>query len=320
MIFNQVTLIISLVIARASAFSIPASNHALPSSRVTTTTTTALNVGMTYSNDQGPGGEGDPFMMTQMAMECADSETCSLEDAQKYLEGLIHIQSDCAAGILIGDDALCEDVDDTAALVATLREKIQLGQDQLVRKTAMNSVLSVGFIAASILAMITFSAPTDATPFTLQEWWWAARDGYLSTMIVQYLQHGGLAPLDGGASIASESTVIPFTTQEWVWAVQGGYLDTMFAYYAKHGGLEASADDAALLGTTSNLTPQEIWWAMKGSYLDTLVAHVYHNGGLATSLDYDHETMPFSREEWKLAMRDGYMNNMMSHYFKNGGL
>jgi hypothetical protein len=32
----------------------------------------------------------------------------------------------------------------------------------------------------------------DVTPFTMQEWWWAMKDGYVANMIEFYFRNGGL--------------------------------------------------------------------------------------------------------------------------------
>ena len=57
------------------------------------------------------------------ANECAHSDTCSVEDAMTYLQDVIHIQSDCVTGTLVGKD-LCENQDTVADVVANLRQKI----------------------------------------------------------------------------------------------------------------------------------------------------------------------------------------------------
>ena len=58
------------------------------------------------------------------ARECAYSTdgSYSAEDAQMYLHEMLHIQSGCASGKLIGHD-LCEDQDTAADIVAHLRLK-----------------------------------------------------------------------------------------------------------------------------------------------------------------------------------------------------
>jgi hypothetical protein len=179
--------------------------------------------------------------------------------------------------------------------------------------------------------------PLDASPFTMQEWWWAMRDGYLPTMMEYYFRHGGLASVDsvvGESSVmaaTANAAVLPFTLQEWGWAMQGGYLPRMLAEHFQQGGLVVDAASSSMasvsavtsssqdLATTVSIAPQEWIWAAQGGYLDTLVAHVARNGGLATGADVT-SAVPFTLEEWQMAMKGGYFNTMMEHYIRNGGL
>mmetsp|Transcript_22120 Transcript_22120/g.61541 ORF Transcript_22120/g.61541 Transcript_22120/m.61541 type:complete len:180 (-) Transcript_22120:358-897(-) len=179
----------------------------------------------------------------------------------------------------------------------------------------------------------------------MQEWWWAARDGYLGTMMAHFVRHGGLVAaeaVDGTQSNSNNPFLMTLTLREWVWAIQGGYFDNMVVQLFREGGMElasvASSAPASAISPSSsllqetasaassldgvlvaNLTPQEVWWAIRGSYLDTLLSHVYHNGGLAVT-DYDSDAVSFSIEEWKHAMRDGYMDDMVASFYTKGGL
>jgi hypothetical protein len=65
----------------------------------------------------------DEMFLMQKAQTCADSDSCTLDDAKAYLDDVIHIQSGCASGVLLGSD-VCNNVDTAAGVVATLREKI----------------------------------------------------------------------------------------------------------------------------------------------------------------------------------------------------
>lgn len=47
------------------------------------------------------------------------------------------------------------------------------------------------FVAISLF-FVGFAEQHVAIPFTLEEWMWAARDGYLDTMISHFLRNGGL--------------------------------------------------------------------------------------------------------------------------------
>ena len=41
-------------------------------------------------------------------------------------------------------------------------------------------------------AMVATHGTSDAQPFHMYEWGWAARDGYLDDMIAHYFRNGGL--------------------------------------------------------------------------------------------------------------------------------
>lgn len=69
-----------------------------------------------------PDEEDEAYLMSR-AVECANSESCSLEDARMYLDDVIRIQSGCVTGTVLGD--VCESVDTAAEVVANLRQKIQ---------------------------------------------------------------------------------------------------------------------------------------------------------------------------------------------------
>ena len=73
--------------------------------------------------------EEDEAFLMQKAQACADSDSCSLEDAKMYLDDVIHIQSGCASGVLLGSD-VCDNVSDAAGIVANLRAKIDRGTKQ----------------------------------------------------------------------------------------------------------------------------------------------------------------------------------------------
>jgi hypothetical protein len=77
------------------------------------------NVGMALDWD---GVDDEAFLM-QRAMDCSNSDSCSLEEAEHYMEGVLHVQSYCASGALLGSE-ICMDVADAAETVANLREKI----------------------------------------------------------------------------------------------------------------------------------------------------------------------------------------------------
>ena len=69
------------------------------------------------------------------------------------------------------------------------------------RSSAKNSSKDVS-AAGTMVALIAFAMvfaglaehqwQKDVTPFTLQEWLWAAKGGYLDTMIAHFIRNGGL--------------------------------------------------------------------------------------------------------------------------------
>jgi hypothetical protein len=60
------------------------------------------------------------------AKQCAYDDECSVDDANILLREMIHLQSGCVTGTLVGHD-LCEEQDVAADVVARLREKTKNG-------------------------------------------------------------------------------------------------------------------------------------------------------------------------------------------------
>ena len=58
------------------------------------------------------------------ANTCAQSDTCSIEDAEMYLNEMLHLQSDCVSGAL-HSETICDDVLFPSEVIAGLRDKIQ---------------------------------------------------------------------------------------------------------------------------------------------------------------------------------------------------
>jgi hypothetical protein len=67
--------------------------------------------------------EDDAAFLMYRARECAFSESCSVEEAEEYLNDVLRVQSGCAAGTL-SSHAVCEEQDVVAEIVATLRAKV----------------------------------------------------------------------------------------------------------------------------------------------------------------------------------------------------
>ena len=64
----------------------------------------------------------DETFLMQRAQACADSDSCSLDDARICLDDVLHIQSGCVSGVVAGN--VCDNVDGVAEVVAKLRQKI----------------------------------------------------------------------------------------------------------------------------------------------------------------------------------------------------
>lgn len=238
--------------------------------------------------------EDEAMYLMMKARVCANSETCSIDEAEEYLNEILHIQSDCVTGTL-ESEKICHDVSLSTEVIAALRNKItnqvQASNPARPFPFGLNPVflsLVALYIASGILSL---PAANSENTFTAQEWIYAARDGYLPNMVSQYFQHGGLAPiLEDSPSSASASAstaataVVPFTFQEWTWAIRDGYLGDMLSAYSKNGGLEMDLDSATAAAAATT-TP-----------------------------------LPFEADEWSYAVRDGYLTDMIQHYMRNGGL
>ena len=273
------------------------------------TTSLPLNVGVALDwNSQ----DEESFLM-QWASECADSESCSLEDAKVCLDNVIRIQSGCSSGSLVGN-SICEDVDVAAGIVANLREKIDSETKRLSLISAGSSVLNASLVLLFLSASVTGMTHLDpnVAPFTAQEWWWALRDGYLPAMLSEYFKYGGLATAD----YQPETTA--FTLQEVWWAAQGGYLDTLFAHFFKNGGLAA---DDQLLASSVPFTPQEWMWSVQGGYLNEMMSQNFLNGGITDVASSDVDTyLPITAQEIVLAAKDGYLDTLTKAWLQNGGV
>jgi hypothetical protein len=71
-------------------------------------------------------GEEDAVYLMQRASNCANSDECSIEDAEEYLGDVLFVQGGCTAGVLEGHD-VCNNADVAAEIVANLRAKIEQG-------------------------------------------------------------------------------------------------------------------------------------------------------------------------------------------------
>jgi hypothetical protein len=95
----------------------------VPSRPATSFTALRVSVVMDW-NDK----DLDETILMQRAEACANSESCSLDEARTALDDVIHVLSGCVSGTVLGD--VCENVDTAAEVVARLREKISVKTKQ----------------------------------------------------------------------------------------------------------------------------------------------------------------------------------------------
>jgi len=227
-----------------------------------------------------PDPENDSMFIMARARECADSETCSIEEAESYLQDVLRLQSACTTGATVSFDAsyfdVCDDITVSNDIIASLRQKIKNSANTpanaLTIKSMMNPVFASMFAVylASSIANLNHQPGVDT--FTMQEVWWAVRDGYLNELVSQFMKNGGLAAVDFDSGV-----VLPFTSDEWMWSIRDGYFGAMVTSNLKNGGLEAVDFDSGTI-------------------------------------------LPFTSDEWMWSIRDGYFGTMLTNYLKNGGL
>ena len=112
------------------------------------------------------------------ARECAFSEYSSATEAKEYLTKILEIESGCVSGVLAGQD-LCENVDEVAEIVAHLRRKVERHSITPVTTTVAAIPVTISIMTLFIVLVSTVDHGQDAQPFTVEEWIWAAKGGYV---------------------------------------------------------------------------------------------------------------------------------------------
>ena len=130
-----------------------------------------------------PPDELSSRILLNKARECAFSDDSGAADAKEYLMKILEIESGCVSGMLAGSE-LCENIEEVADIVAHLRQKVQTGQSVIMTPMAESNatLLPISLGMAAILFVVmgsTLDYGQEATPFTLQEWMWAAKGGYV---------------------------------------------------------------------------------------------------------------------------------------------
>jgi len=265
----------------------------------TSSSLSAINIGVPYNDSSENFVGADGVYLMNRAQACADSESCSLEEAQTFLDGILHQQKECVgAGVLSTKAAICDNISVTAALVADLRQKIETEQQRraLVKPAVhlFNVVFGIyvfstiihGFAAVPNVPVdlpfytdylsLEESSNRGVTQILPQEWFWAVRDGYLPTLVTEWFKNGG-----GGLVVdtsAFDTKAVPFTPQEWIWSIQNGSFGNMIQENMKYGGLvvDSSFDNTDSIPMTS----QEVLWSIRDGYAGTAVNHFFRNGGV----------------------------------------
>ena len=130
--------------------------------------------------------------LMNQAIDCSLSDTCSVEQAEWYLQEIINIQSGCVIGTVV-DDAVCEDQQVVAQAVAGLRQKILTKRPVAKSVDAVTPVMLAGVLMLVTAKILTTNFGGDATvAFTPEEWWWAFRDNYFAPTMIHFIREGGL--------------------------------------------------------------------------------------------------------------------------------
>lgn len=132
------------------------------------------------------------YILTK-ARECAFSDTGTSGEAKRFLRQILELESACISGTLAGNE-ICENVDEMAVVVSHLREKAKKNVT-----VSWHDIDAASTIGGLVILSMTFAIvaeshwPDDVvTQFTLQEWMWAAKGGYLNNMVSHFIRNGGL--------------------------------------------------------------------------------------------------------------------------------
>jgi len=189
----------------------------------------------TELRSQGINSDDEAVFVMAKASECANSDTCSIEEAESYLQEVLHLQSGCALGNIRSHD-ICEDITIPVEIIAGLRHKIETAAKTPANALTIKSMMSPVFVSMFAVYMassiVTMNSQPGVDPFTSQEFWWATKDGYISDLVSQFVKNGGLSSID-----VTNSAVMPFTAEEWMWSIRDGYFGTMMTDYLRNGGI-----------------------------------------------------------------------------------
>lgn len=112
------------------------------------------------------------------ARECAYADDACATEARLWLTRILEVESGCVSGTVAGRD-VCDNVGEVAEIVAHLRIKADRAPVTPAATTAL--FLPAGLLVAALLIVLasTLDYGQAAIPFTLEEWVWAAKGGYV---------------------------------------------------------------------------------------------------------------------------------------------
>jgi len=141
----------------------------------------------------------------------------------------------------------------------------------VVPNVPVDSPLYTDFLSSSL--MEEASSTRGVVSFLPQEFFWAARDGYLPSLMTEFFKNGGLV-VD---TSAFDTKVVAFTPQEWVWSIQNGSFGTILQENMKYGGLVV---DSSYQTDTVPMTVQDALCSVQGGYAGTAAQHFFRYGGV----------------------------------------
>lgn len=258
----------------AMALALVRNSSAFSPNNVSPLKTTMTKAAHTQLHSHAIDSEDEALYMMMKASACAHSDACSIDEAENYLNEVLHIQSDCVSGSL-SSEQICNDVVFPAEVIGALRDKIQRGPTALTNQLNPTPYLLTATAAYLCMGLYTLSQNPGVEPFTAQEYLWSIRDGYFGEMVMQTIRHGGLRPVE-------DLTILPFTPQEWWWALRDGYIFEMMEQSVKNGGLVA---DASSINDLDDLLytpflPEEWGMAVRDGYLSDMISQYMRHGGL----------------------------------------
>jgi len=93
--------------------------------------------------------ELDAMLVMTKSRECANSDSCSIEEGESLLNEMLHLQSYCAIGTIRNHD-VCEDITIPNEIIAGLRRRIETS-----RRTPANAVAITSMMSPVFLSMFT---------------------------------------------------------------------------------------------------------------------------------------------------------------------